>query len=151
MAWERGPGVVELPDGTRVRGRALRSGMPAAPLPQWSLFLLGSRLREEVAWPNEWLRWRDFWIPSDRSAARAAFEEAHGRAADGARVEIVCSGGRGRTGTAIACIAQLGGVTAEDAITWTRANYGPYAVETPWQRQYVRRFLSRPTPPESNE
>jgi hypothetical protein len=31
------------------------------------------------------------------------------RAAEGVLVEVACGGGRGRTGTALACIAQLAG------------------------------------------
>jgi protein-tyrosine phosphatase len=135
-------GVVELPDGARLRGRGIRAGAVGAPLPQWSLFLLASP-PHDVAWPYRWLRWCDFWLPSDRSDARALFVEAHRRAATGERVEVACSGGRGRTGTAIACIAQLGGVSADDAVEWTREAYDPRAVETPWQRRYVRRFTSR--------
>jgi hypothetical protein len=142
MPWEMSLGVVELPDGTRLRGRGMRAGAPSGSVPGWSLFLLGSP-PHDVAWPHRWLRWRDFWLPSDRSDARAAFEEAHARAANGTRVEVVCLGGRGRTGTAIACIAQLGGVLAEDAVGWTREHYDRHAVETPWQRRYVRRFTSR--------
>jgi protein-tyrosine phosphatase len=75
--------------------------------------------------------------------ARAAFEEAHRRAADGERVEVACGGGVGRTGTALACIAQLGGVSAENATAWVRENYAAHAIETPWQRRYVRRFAAR--------
>jgi len=71
-----------------------------------------------------------------------AFEEAHRLAADGALVEVACGGGRGRTGTALACIVQLAGMSAEDAIPWVRAHYDPRAVETPWQRRYVRRFAA---------
>ena len=33
MSWEPGPGVVELPDGTRVRGRSHRAGAPPGPAP----------------------------------------------------------------------------------------------------------------------
>jgi protein-tyrosine phosphatase len=135
-------GVVELPDGTRLRGRGIRAGAAVAPLPQWSLFLLGSP-PPDVPWPHRWLRWRDFWLPSDRSDARAAFAEAHRRATAGERVEVACLGGHGRTGSAIACIAQLGGVSAEDAVEWTRNSYDRRAVETPWQRRYVRRFAAR--------
>jgi protein-tyrosine phosphatase len=68
--------------------------------------------------------------------------EAHRRAAAGQRVEVACRGGIGRTGTALACIAQLGGVSAEDAIEWVREHYDARAVETPWQQRYVRRFGS---------
>ena len=139
MPWEPGLGIVELPDGARIRGRALRSGAPLEPSPQWGLYLLG-RPPAPTAWPSRWLRWPDFWLPRDALDARAAFEEAHRRAAAGALVEVACGGGRGRTGTALACIAQLAGVAAEDATRWVRSHYDPRAVETPWQKRYVRRF-----------
>jgi protein-tyrosine phosphatase len=58
-------------------------------------------------------------------------------------VEIACGGGRGRTGTALACIAQIAGVAADDATAWVRKHYDRHAVETPWQRRYVRRFSAR--------
>jgi len=139
VPWEPGPGVVELPDGVRVRGRALRGGIPPGPSPEWALHLLGRR-PPETPWESRWCRWPDFRLPRDPADARAAFEEAHRRAADGQRVEVACAGGIGRTGTALACIAQLGGVPAADALAWVRDHYHPRAVETPGQRRYVRRF-----------
>jgi hypothetical protein len=139
VAWDPGPGVVELPDGARLRGRGLRRGDIAGDTPGWSLFVVGRR-PPDPGWPSRWVRWPDFWLPSDEDDARDAFAEAHRRAADGARVEVACGGGIGRTGTALACIAQLGGVGAGEATSWIRARYHPRAVETPWQRRYVRRF-----------
>jgi protein-tyrosine phosphatase len=56
------------------------------------------------------------------------------------RVEIACWGGRGRTGTALACLAVLDGVPAAEAVPYVRAHYDRRAVETPWQRNYVARF-----------
>jgi hypothetical protein len=140
MAWESEPRIVELPDGARILGRSLRA--PARPSPEWGLYLRGKQ-PPPLPWPSRWLRWPDLWLPLDAQEARAAFEEAHRRAAEGELVEVACGGGRGRTGTALACIAQLGGVAAEDAISWVRAQYNPRAVETPWQRRYVRRFRAR--------
>jgi protein-tyrosine phosphatase len=55
-------------------------------------------------------------------------------------VEVACGGGRGRTGTALACLAVLDGVPAHEAVGYVRAHYDARAVETPWQRRYVRRF-----------
>lgn len=69
-----------------------------------------------------------------------AFAEAHHRAAADERVEIVCAGGLGRTGTAIACIAQLADVPPQEAVEWTRQHYHPRAIETPWQRSYIHYF-----------
>lgn len=137
--WHLGSGVVELPDGARLRGRGLRSGRAPTPRPQWGLYLL-RRPPAPTPWPARWLRWPDFWLPSSAAEARSAFEEAHRLAAASVRVEVACGGGRGRTGTALACIAQPAGVPARDATAWVRAQYDPHAVETPWQRRCVRRF-----------
>lgn len=134
--WEPGPGVVELPDGARLRGRSLRA---LGPEPDWALYLLG-KPPAATQWPARWLRWPDFWLPRDRSDAADGFAEAHRRALDGQRVEVARGGGRGRTGTALACIAQLGGVDAAEATSWVRERYDCHAVETPWQRSYVRGF-----------
>ncbi len=139
MTWDPGPGVVELPDGTRLRGRGLRAGDAQGPSPQWAL-LLPARQPAPAPWPSRWVRWPDFRLPRDPDDARAAFDEAHRRAAAGERVEVACAGGIGRTGTALACIAQLGGVPSDDAITWVREHYHPRAIETPWQRRYARGF-----------
>jgi protein-tyrosine phosphatase len=86
-------------------------------------------------------------VPLDARDARSAFEEAHRLAVEGVRVEVACGGGRGRTGTALACVSQLGGVAAGGATAWVRRHYDAHAVETPWQRRYVRRFTgSSPKP-----
>lgn len=60
--------------------------------------------------------------------------------ADTERVEVSCAGGRGRTGTALACLAVIDGVPAGQAVAFVRRHYDPHAVETPWQRRYVARF-----------
>jgi protein-tyrosine phosphatase len=49
-------------------------------------------------------------------------------------------GGQGRTGTALACIAILDGIPAEDAVRYVRENYSPKAVEMPSQKKFVARF-----------
>ncbi|MFR0352490.1 protein-tyrosine phosphatase family protein [Streptomyces sediminimaris] len=133
------PGVLRLPSGRLVRGRGLRRPLAAgAPTPAYALHLLGRR-PPPVPWESRWIRWPDFRLPTDRADARAALQEAWRRAAD-ERVEIACGGGRGRTGTALACLAVLDGVPAEEAVAFVRRHYDRRAVETPWQRRYVRRF-----------
>ncbi|SMF01971.1 protein phosphatase [Streptomyces sp. Amel2xC10] len=132
-------GVLRLPSGRSVRGRGVRRGMePDGPPPTYGVYLLGAA-PPEVAWEARWVRWPDFWLPADRDDARAALEEAWRRAA-GERVEVACGGGRGRTGTALACLAVLDGVPAAEAVAFVRRHYDRHAVETPWQRRYVRRF-----------
>ncbi|MFD6532458.1 protein-tyrosine phosphatase family protein [Streptomyces sp. NPDC060184] len=132
------PGILRLPSGRLVRGRGLRRPLPEGRFPQFSVCLLG-REPEPVAWESRWLRWPDFRLPADRGAARALLEEVWARAAD-ERVEVACTGGRGRTGTALACLAVLDGVSPDEAVGFVRRHYHPGAVETPWQRRYVLRF-----------
>lgn len=52
------------------------------------------------------------------------------------------SGGRGRTGTALVCLAVLDGVPVNEAVAFVRERYDARAVETPWQRRYVVRFYT---------
>lgn len=132
-------GVLRLPSGRLVRGRALRRPLPAGATPSFAVYLLGKR-PPEVSWEARWLRWPDFRLPSSHAQARAVLGEAWARAGD-ERVEIACGGGRGRSGTALACLAVLDGVPAGQAVDFVRRHYDRHAVETPWQRRYVRRFV----------
>jgi hypothetical protein len=131
-------GVLQLPSGRRIRGRGLRNPLPPGPLPSFGLYLLGRR-PPAVQWESRWVRWPDFWLPSDRAATVATLREALDRATD-ERVEIGCSGGKGRTGTAMALLAVLDGVPAERAVDYVREHYDSHAVETPWQRRFVAHF-----------
>ncbi|MFD7502988.1 protein-tyrosine phosphatase family protein [Streptomyces sp. NPDC059850] len=132
------PGVLRLPSGRLVRGRGLRHPLPEGPAPAFALYLLGKE-PPSVEWEARWLRWPDFRLPSDREAAAAALRDVWERAA-GERVEVACEGGRGRTGTALACVAVLDGVPPGEAVAYVREHYAARAVETPWQRRYVTRF-----------
>jgi protein-tyrosine phosphatase len=121
-----------------VRGRGLSRPLAEGPLPQFALYLLGEP-PEPVAWEATWVHWPDFRLPADPAAARAALLDAW-RRSERERVELACAGGRGRTGTALACLAVLDGVPAGEAVAWVRARYDRKAVETPWQTRFVRRF-----------
>src|ERR1700712_5551455 len=122
-------GVLRLPSGRLVRGRGLRRPLPPDALPEFGVYLLGKRPKT-MAWESRWVRWPDFWLPMDRSDAREAFAEAWRRAAS-ERVEVACGGGRGRTGTALACLAVLDGVPAVDAARYVRGDYPPRRGQTP--------------------
>lgn len=139
MAWDSAaPGVLPLPTGRLLRGRGLRRPLVDGTIPDFAVYLLGRR-PPPVEWDARWVRWPDFLLPSDPRDAREALREAWYRAV-AERVEIACAGGRGRTGTALACIAVLDGVPAHEAVAFVRAHYDPRAVETPWQRRYVTSF-----------
>lgn len=132
------PGLITFPSGRRVRGRGLREPLLHGPLPQFAVYLLGSE-PHPVPWESRWVRWPDFRLPRDRFDATHALHAAYERA-ETERIEIACHGGRGRTGTALACLAVLDGVPPAEAVAYVRARYHPKAVETPWQRRFVERF-----------
>jgi hypothetical protein len=130
--------VLALPSGRLIRGRGLRRPVSPGLGPTFGLYLLGTE-PPPTGWLSRWVDWPDFRLPADRADAAAAFREAWDRAPSG-RVEVACGGGRGRTGTALACIAVLDGVPPAEAVAFVRDSYDPHAVETPWQRRYVSRF-----------
>ncbi len=139
--WDRSTaGVLALPSGRLLRGRGLRSGAAGAPAPDFGIYLLG-RAPGPLPWPSRWVRWPDFRLPTHPDDARAALIEAWQRAA-AQRVEVACGGGRGRTGTALACLAVLDGVPPEEAVGYVRQHYHHRAVETPGQRRFVREFTT---------
>ena len=135
-----GTGVLRLPSGRLLRGRGLRRRLPPGPAPAFAVYLTG-RPPPAVDWDSRWLRWPDFWLPSDRAQASRDLYEAWTRAQT-ERVEIACGGGRGRTGTALACLAVIDGVPADEAVAYVRRHYDRRAVETPWQKRYVLRFAT---------
>lgn len=138
--WNAGdPGILRLPSGRLIRGRALRRPLPAdGPTPTYGIYLLGKE-PPQVPWRADWLCWPDFRLPADRIRARELLTGAWNLATT-ERVEIACGGGRGRTGTALACLAVADGVPADEAVDFVRRHYDRHAVETPWQRRYVRRW-----------
>ncbi|GAA2748126.1 protein-tyrosine phosphatase family protein [Kitasatospora cinereorecta] len=138
-AWDpAAEGVLRLPSGRLVRGRGLGRPLPPGPVPEFGLYLLGRR-PPAMPWDARWLRWPDFRLPAEPAEAAEALAELWRRAAS-QRVEVACAGGRGRTGTALACLAVLDGVPGHEAVAYVRRHYHPRAVETPWQRRYAARF-----------
>lgn len=127
-------GGITLPGGARIRGRRLAD--PATPA-DFTLVLARGPL---PPWPHRRIHWPDFWVPLDRDDALDALHEALRRARAGERVEVACRGGIGRTGTALAALAVLDGLDPDDAVAHVRAAYHPRAVETRWQRRWLRRL-----------
>ncbi len=136
--WGPGRGVLALPSGRQIRGRGLRHPLPGGAVPDFGVYLLGEQ-PPSMPWEARWVRWPDFWLPTDRGEAREALVDAWCRAG-AERVEIACGGGRGRTGTALACLAVLDGLPADEAVAYIRTHYDRRAAETPWQRRYVAHF-----------
>jgi hypothetical protein len=132
--WTAGAGVLVLPSGVRVRGRRLVD-TPAVPA-DFALVLAAGPV---PGWPYRRVDWPDFRTPRDSADALDALREAHRRAHAGQRVEVACRGGVGRTGTALAALAILDGLDPAAALAWVRAGYHRRAVETFWQRRWLRR------------
>jgi hypothetical protein len=129
-------GVVALPSGRRVRGRALRGGLVGDDEAADFGACLTARLHQE-RWQSQWVAWPDFRLPKVPSDAISALRDAYDRSSN-QRVEVACGGGAGRTGTALAILARYDGVPADEAVAWVRTAYRRGAVETPWQRRFVR-------------
>ncbi len=137
-AWAPGtPGLLVLPSGRAVRGRGVRRPLPGGPEPRFGLYLLARP--PAVPWESRWVRWPDFRLPADPADLRAALTQVLVRCA-GERVEVACGGGTGRTGTALACLAVLDGVPADEAVGFVREHYRRHAAETPAQRRFVVGF-----------
>jgi protein-tyrosine phosphatase len=132
------PGIVRLPSGRLIRGRSLRRPLPDGTRPAFAVYLLGQP-PPAVPWESRWLRWPDFRLPDDRDEVLPALTEAWQRAPD-ERVEVACTGGHGRTGTALACLAIIDGVPSTSAVAFVRAHYDRRAVETFRQRRYVAKW-----------
>lgn len=128
--------VVMMPDGTEVIAASFdaadpytRDRPPAFGLyldPQW-----------QPPWPHDHIDWPDFGVPDDEAPVVAALHALLDRARRGEVVEIGCLGGHGRTGTALACLATLSGVAADEAVAWVRSAYCGDAVETAEQEAFV--------------
>ncbi|RJQ83790.1 protein-tyrosine phosphatase family protein [Amycolatopsis panacis] len=136
-----------LPGGAEVRPRGLGRPRPVGPEPEFGLYLGSHRLRARhdatLTWNREWIHWPDFLLPLDWVGAKRDIEALHARAAAGEVVELACHGGVGRTGTVLACLATLDGLEPDEAVSWVRAHYHRRAVETYWQRRWVRWFAKR--------
>jgi hypothetical protein len=130
---------VTLPDGTRVRACGIRDRRERDDQRDFGLYL---DERWAPTWPAKVIEWPDLGVPGDPAAAATEIRVAYERARAGERVEIGCLGGRGRTGTVLACMAVLAGIPAAEAVAWVRCNYHPEAVETPEQQEWVLWFAA---------
>ena len=128
--------AVVLPDGVTV---VAASFDPADPYgrdrpPDYGLYLDS---QWQPPWDHTHLDWPDFSVPKEVGPLLVALSVVQDRARRGQHVEIGCGGGHGRTGTALACLAVLGGTSPQDAVAWVRANYCSLAIETPEQVAFV--------------
>ena len=129
------PGVVRLPAGRTVRGLPRRKLRRADVEPELVIYLQGTKPKS-TRWPHLWIKWRDFGVPASTDEAVSILRQAYERAGT-QRVAITCSGGIGRTGTAMAALGMIGGVSEEQALSWVRSSYHRRAVETGRQQRWL--------------
>lgn len=129
--------LITYPDGTRVRASPISERREVDPERAFGLYL---DKQWNPTWPACVIDWPDFGLPQDPEAAANDIAAAFARAQGGELVEVGCLGGRGRTGTVLACMAVLAGVPGDEAVAWIRQAYRPEAVETPQQEEWVRWF-----------
>jgi len=134
-SWPVADGVVEFPNGTRVRGRGLGGPDPVGPDPTLGVYLL-DQAPPWLPWTSVWIDWPDFGLPADPDDAVSTLHRAF-HDAQTARLELACHAGRGRTGTALAALAVASGIDPVDAVDWVRRHYRPDAVEPSAQRRWV--------------
>lgn len=81
----------------------------------------------------------DFGVP-DAVALRAVLGAmlAAMRERPGDAFHIGCKAGLGRSGLALACLAQMAGAVEGDPVAWLRARYVAEAIETAAQEEFVR-------------
>lgn len=139
--WSKSQGVVEFPSGRRIRGRSWRK--PTDEPADLCILLttgVGSRYGDSglvtSATETITIDWPDFRLPRRPAQAHEVLREAWERA-QSEKVEVVCAGGVGRTGTALAIMGVLDGMDPHAAIDFVKANYDAHAVESPAQRAFV--------------
>ena len=138
QTWDPGQGgVLELPSGRLIRGRGLLMPFRPARGPSLACTCWDGARRRCLGFPVGPLAG---FPPAGRRRRHPGRAQEAWRRAETERVEVACWGGRGRTGTALACLAVLDGVPPAEAVAFVRARYRRGAVETPWQRKYVARF-----------
>jgi hypothetical protein len=128
--------AVVLPDGARIAAASFHAPDPYTRdrEPDYGLYL---DRRWQPPWPHDHLDWPDFGVPDDPTRFLAALRSVLERARAGEQVEIGCLGGHGRTGTALACLAVLGGQRSAEVIAWVRGHYCSEAVETTDQEEFI--------------
>lgn len=86
-------------------------------------------------WRNEHIDWDDYRLPTSYETAAEQIVYAYDKAKLGHKVEIGCIGGHGRTGTILACMSVLEGMSPEEAIKHVTSTYCSKAVET-WEQEW---------------
>jgi hypothetical protein len=127
--------ITLLVDGQPVR----ITGGPFDAMPDGARGLCLESRAARAAEAEWWLDVPDFGVP-DAAALRAVLGAmlAAMRAQPDDAFHIGCKAGLGRSGLALACLAQMAGAVDGDPVAWLRARYVAAAIETAAQEEFVR-------------
>lgn len=84
--------------------------------------------------------WPDLGVPRDPRRFKRALRWVLAQASGGRRVEVGCAGGHGRTGTTLAGLLVLQGISPREAVRRVRRSYCDEAIESQDQTAMIRRF-----------
>ena len=87
--------------------------------------------------------WEDWGVPENPKLFNRVLKWALAEIRRGKVVEIACMGGHGRTGTALACLLVLQGLTPTRAMRRVWSKYCEEAIESHRQMNFIRSFASR--------
>lgn len=98
-------------------------------------FVKGIKFPRLVLYP-----WEDWGVPEDLRMFRRALRWILTEARREKRVEIACMAGHGRTGTALACLLVIQGLSPSRAISRVKSRYCEEAIESRKQLDFIRLF-----------
>jgi len=84
--------------------------------------------------------WPDLGVPRDPRRFKQALRWLLEQASEGRRVEIGCAGGHGRTGSTLAGLLVLQGLSPQEAIRRVRRTYCVEAIESAEQSAMIRQL-----------
>ena len=84
--------------------------------------------------------WPDLGVPRNTRRFNRALRWVLEQASVGRRIEVGCAGGHGRTGTTLAGLLVLQGMTPREAVRRVRRTYCDEAIESPEQTSMIRRL-----------
>lgn len=126
-----------FPEGTTVYASSIHDRNATDPTPDFGLYL-------DTSWSpacySSIIGWPDYSIPSLPIVAVRSIADAFNKASKGLWVEVGCIGGHGRTGTVLACMGVLSGLSPEDSISYVREFYCDKAIENIDQEWFVYWF-----------
>lgn len=129
---------LQFPDETWIFASSLTDREPGEQAPDFGLYLDTSWRPACLAYQIEW---PDYGIPQYWETAAMAIIDVFKKSRDHDMwVEVGCIGGHGRTGTALACMGVLSGMSPAESISYVRDNYCRHAIETDRQKWWVSWF-----------